>query len=360
MKRCILAVALILVAAAEAWPDVVHFKNGDRLTGDFQTRPCVHVAVVGEPGEAQVGAGEVKIPVSKIEEYSSEGPSVVLMKGQREARGTLSILPSGDWQVQTTSGNQDVKAKDVEIMYPTKTYDQKGYGHKPRLWEDWNGKGALGFSQVHGDQSSRTISMNVNASRRLPVLPELAESSRTNFFLNTLFSKSEDIQGTRVSTNNISSGIRQDFKITKKNFWFLLGQLDHSSTQSLNLRQTYGAGLGRDLFRHPKVELQAIGGLTYVNEHFQGGVRNRNAEALAGEKFNWKLTEWLTLDHMLSFYPTLTDGGNFRIDTMTGLSTKITKHWSWSTSYTDHYLSNPLPGHKKNEVIITTGVGVSF
>lgn len=354
MKRWFLVMALILTAAAEARPDVVHFKNGDRLTGDFLRMQNNNIYLKSE------ALGEVKIPVDKIAEYSGTGQSVVLMKGQEQARGTITLMPSGSWQVETTSGKQVVEAKNVEIIYPTRTFDEKGYGQKRRAWQNWTGKGAMGFSQVRGDQSNRTISLNVNATRRMPVLPELTERSRTNYFLTTLFAKSEDAQGNRVSTNNISSGIRQDFKITDKNFWFLLGQLDHSSTQSLNLRQTYGAGLGRDLFRHPKVELQAIGGLTYVNEHFQGGVRNRNAEALAGEKFNWKLTEWLTLDHMLSFYPTLTDGGNFRIDTMTGLSTKITKHWSWSTSYTDHYLSNPLPGHKKNEVIITTGVGVSF
>jgi putative salt-induced outer membrane protein YdiY len=346
--------AIMVVVAAEARPDVIQFKNGDRLTGDFVRIQNNQVYLKTEV------AGEVKIAVEKIAEYSGTAFSVILVRGQQEARGTLALLPSGDWQVHTSSGDQIIQAKDVEIIYPAKTYDEKGYGQKRRAWQNWTAKGALGFSQVHGDQSTRTLSLNVNATRRMPVLPELAERSRTNYFLNTLFAKSEDVQGNHVSTNNLSSGIRQDFKITDKNFWFMLGQLDHSSTQSLNLRQTYGAGLGRDLFRHTKAELQAIGGITYVNERFQGGVRNQNAEGLAGEKLNWKLTEWLALDHMLSFYPVLTDGGYFRFDTMTGLSTKITRHWSVSTSYTEHYLSNPLPGHRKNEVIITTGVGVSF
>jgi putative salt-induced outer membrane protein YdiY len=354
MKRWIFLMAIIMVAAVEAGADVIHFKNGDRLTGKVERVQDDKLILKTQT------VGEVSIALDKVESYASEGAAVVLVKAQKEVRGKLTLLPGGNWQVETTSGQQTVEAKNVEIIYPAKTYDEKGYGHHPKLWQSWNGKGSLGFSQVHGDQSSRTFSLNFNATRRLPVLPELAEHSRTNFFLSALFAKSEDTQGNQVSTNNVSSGIRQDFKITDKNFWFLLAQLDHSSTQSLDLRQTYGGGLGRDLMRRSRMELQALGGVTYVREHFQGAVYNQNAEALAGERFTWKMTQWLSLDHALSFYPNLTNGGNYRFDTMTGLSTKITRRWSFSTSYSDHYLSNPLPGHRKNEVIITTGVGVSF
>jgi putative salt-induced outer membrane protein YdiY len=354
MKHWFVLMAIFLVAAAEARPDVVHFKNGDQLTGELERVQGNKVVLKTEM------IGEVRIPMDKVASYTSAGPAVVLVKEQKEVRGTVTLLPGGDWQVHTSSGPQVVQAKSVQIIYPAKTYDEKGYGNRPKVWQDWGGKGALGFSQVRGDQTSRTFSLNFNATRRLPMLPELTEHSRTNFFLSTLFAKSQDAQGNQLSTNNVSSGIRQDFKITDKNFWFLLAQLDHASTQSLDLRQTYGAGLGRDLLRRSNMELQALGGVTYVREHFQGQVFNRNAEALAGEKFSWKMTNWLSLDHALSFYPNLTDGGNYRFDTMTGLNTKITRHWSFSTSYGDHYLSNPLPGHRKNEVIITTGVGVSF
>ncbi|MGE5327313.1 MAG: DUF481 domain-containing protein [Deltaproteobacteria bacterium] len=354
MRRSLLVIAAILIVTAEARPDVVHFKNGDQLTGELERVQDNQVVLKTDT------VGEVLIPLDKIAGYSSAGTAVVLEKNQKEVRGTLTLLPGGDWQVETTSGKQPVQAKDVLIIYPVKTFDEEGYGHRIKPWQNWAGKGTLGFSKVRGDQTARTLTFDFNAVRRLPMLRELPEHSRTNLTLGMLFAKSQDFQGNRVSTNNVSAGVRQDFEITEKNFWFLLGQLDHSSTQSLDLRQTYGAGVGRDIIRRPSMEVQVIGGLTFVKEHFQGGVYDQNAEALAGEKLSWKLTKWLALDHTLTFYPNVTDGGNYRFDTLTGLSTQITKHWSLATSFADHYLSNPLPGHTRNEVILTTGVGVSF
>ena len=202
--------------------------------------------------------------------------------------------------------------------------------------------------------------MACHASRRIHVLPELTERARTNYFLNLVFANTQNQQGLIVSANSFTTGIRQDFKFTKKNFWFLLAQADHSQPQSLNLRQTYGGGIGRDLFNRPSFDLQGIGGLTYVDEHFVGQVIRKNAEVLIGEKIGWKMTRWLNFAHTLSFYPSITHGGGYRIESTTGLTTQITTRLSFNTTYTDHYLSSPLPGHLKNELILTTGVGVSF
>ncbi len=354
MKRVVLPVLLIAFSSTLAKPDVFHFKNGDRLTGELERIQGNDVIMKTET------IGEVRISKDKLQEFSSSASTVVLVKSGQRVEGTLSLLPSGDWQVQTSSGAQKVEAKNVEIIYPAKTYAEKGYGNKPKLWNNWAGKGALGYSQVRGDQTSRTLSLDFNATRRMPRLLDLPETSSTNFYLNMLFAKSTDFQGNHISTDNVSSGVRQDFKFTEKNFWFLLGQLDHFSTQSLDLRQTYGGGVGRDLIHRPSMELQALGGITYVDEKFQGGVRNQNADALVGETFNWKLTHWVTLNHTLSFYPTLTDGGEYRFDTITGLTTQLTKRVSLTSSFTDHFLSNPLPGHRKNELILTTGIGMSF
>jgi putative salt-induced outer membrane protein YdiY len=354
MRRQAFMILAMILGASAANADVIHFKNGDRLTGELQRVEDNNIVVKTET------IGEVRIPVDKLDGYSSSISAVVLTKGGQQVQGTVNLLPSGDWQVQTSSGQQTVQAKDVAIIYTARIFEEKGYEHRPKAWQNWAGKGALGYSQVRGDQTARTLSLNFNATRRMPILPELTESSRTSLSLDMLFARSEDLQGSSVSTNNISGAIRQDFRITDKNFWFLLGQLDHASTQSLDLRQTYGGGLGRDIFKRSNLEFQALGGVTFVKEHFQGGIYNQNAEGLAGEKFSWKLTRWLALDHTLTFYPNLTDRGKYRFDTITGLSTQITKHWSLTTSYADHYLSNPLPGHRKNEVIITTGVGVSF
>jgi putative salt-induced outer membrane protein YdiY len=354
MKLCLLFMLIITLSAPLAKPEVVYFKNGDRLTGQWLR---IHSNKLTLKSDA---LGKVEIPLDKLKLFSISETAVLLLKTGELLEGTVTLKPSGEWQVDTTAGKQEVSAKSVEIIYPAQTLRREGYSQKPRIWRGWTGKGALGYSLVRGDQNAKTLSVNINASRRVPVLPELKERARTNYFLNLIFANTQNEQGLMVSADSFTTGIRQDFKLSDKNFWFLLAQADHSQPQSLNLRQTYGAGLGRDIFHRPRFDLQGIGGLTFVNEHFAGHVIRKSAEVLIGEKIHWDVSRWLKFDHALSLYPTVTDAGSYRIDSTTGVSTLISKRLSFNTTYTDHYLSTPLPGHLKNELILTTGVGVTF
>jgi Protein of unknown function, DUF481 len=40
--------------------------------------------------------------------------------------------------------------------------------------------------------------------------------------------------------------------------------------------------------------------------------------------------------------------------------TKMSKWLGWQNSFTDVYVTNPPPGKKQNDVILTTGLNVSF
>jgi putative salt-induced outer membrane protein YdiY len=353
MKRGLQLILIAMLFAIPAGAAVVHLKNGDQVTGDLERVQNNTVFLKSE------SFGEVQIPLDKVQSLTVTEPGVVLLTNGEEVEGNFTLLPGGDWEVETSSGKRKIASKSVVIIYPAKTFHAKKYGEKHKLWQDWKGTGALGYSLVRGDQNAKTLSIDFNASRRVPALAELSERARTNFFLNLIFANTESA-GVKVSANSFTAGIRQDFKFTNKNFWFLLAQADHSQPQSLNLRQTYGGGIGRDLIKRARFDLQGIGGLTYVDEHFVGQVIRKNAEALIGEKVGWKMTRWLNFAHALSFYPSVTHGGGYRIDSTTGLTTQITKRFSFNTTYTDHYLSAPLPGHRPNEVILTTGLGVNF
>jgi hypothetical protein len=42
------------------------------------------------------------------------------------------------------------------------------------------------------------------------------------------------------------------------------------------------------------------------------------------------------------------------------VTTKISKWLGWQTTASDRYLSNPIPGTKSNDLILTTGLTVAF
>ncbi len=44
----------------------------------------------------------------------------------------------------------------------------------------------------------------------------------------------------------------------------------------------------------------------------------------------------------------------------TALVTRISKWLDWQVSFSDRYLSNPLPGIKKNDLLLTTGIRITY
>jgi hypothetical protein len=75
-----------------------------------------------------------------------------------------------------------------------------------------------------------------------------------------------------------------------------------------------------------------------------------------GEQFNKRLR----LDHYLEFYPDLKYRGEYRFDTSTVLSYKLSSKFSVNASAIDLYLSNPPAGNEKNDISVSLGVGYSF
>ena len=66
------------------------------------------------------------------------------------------------------------------------------------------------------------------------------------------------------------------------------------------------------------------------------------------------------LEHRFSFCKSLPDSAQFRLSSTFTLSTRISSRLSLTTGFTDRYLSDPLFGHKRNELILTTGFAYHF
>jgi hypothetical protein len=342
---------LALVSGARC--DIVHFKNGDQLSGEWQRVNGSTLVFKSD------NLGEVSVSISKIQSMDSTRNSAILLKSGDAFRGMLSLLESGAWELKGEDGGvRHVAPGSVMAIYPLQTYYSKA-GETRRPWQNWKGSSSVGYSLVRGDRDAGTLSIGVNAVRREPDLPGYQERFRTNYLLNVLFTNSRT-DGVRTSANSVSTSLRQDFLFSTTNFAFALGQFEHIQTQSIDLRQTYGGGVGHDLLRRPKLNMQILGGLTVVRTSFATGEIRRDAEVLMGQKIGWKLSDTVGLTHSLSFYPNLTSTGDYRFDTSTTLSTRISSRLSFNTAVADRFLSRPLVGRQRNELIFTTGLGLRF
>jgi hypothetical protein len=60
------------------------------------------------------------------------------------------------------------------------------------------------------------------------------------------------------------------------------------------------------------------------------------------------------------FYPNLQDTGQYRFTFNLGTVTKISKWLGWQNQFGDIYVTNPPLNAKKNDLIFTTGMNISF
>jgi putative salt-induced outer membrane protein YdiY len=332
--------------------DVVTLKNGDRITGTL-------VSVKGGNLELKSDVlGSLTIPLAQVESFTAEKPAAVMVKGEKTLQGQLQMESSGDWQVTANGKPQTVAATSVDVIMPVEAYD-KLVEHTAMPWQDWKGGASLGVSIQRGDQQAKTFSTTLAAVRERPATPIFVRHWRTGYGLAMLLAHASQ-QGSSVTSNTFSTGLRQDYLFAPSDFVFGLVQFDHIGAQGLYLRQAYGGGYGHDVIKTSRTLFSVLGGITFVHEKFFTGAYNQGAEALLGEKVGIQLTKLVRLDHNVNFYPNLSNSGQYRFDTATTLAAKISNKFSVNAGVIDFYLSNPAAGSHKNNLGFTTGLGYTF
>ena len=99
----------------------------------------------------------------------------------------------------------------------------------------------------------------------------------------------------------------------------------------------------------------------FVRENFYAAVRRDNSEGLAGQRLSLNLLDRVTLEQQFNFYQNVRRLARFRFDMASTLSARVTSRLSFTTGVVDRYLSEPpIIGGKKNELVVTTGLGIRF
>jgi putative salt-induced outer membrane protein YdiY len=353
VKR-ILSVVIVLLsfAAAAARADVVLLKNGDRITGTF---------VSEKAGKLQLKSdvlGDLSIPVDKIGSFIAEKPVAVMVKGQKPIEGQAQLIDSGEWRVTTSGAPQIIPAASVDMILVAADYEAIEH-HAAKPWQDWKGASTLGYSVQRGDQDTSNLAITVAAVRERPAGPIFHTHWRTNFGLTTLLANST--QGaTKITSNTLSTSVREDFVFSPDNFVFAIGGIDHIGAQGLYLRETVGGGYGRTLINRSRTNFAVLAGATFVHEKFFTGMHDQTGAILVGEKLGFQISKRVRLDHNLNFFPNISNLGQYRFDTTTGLAASLSKRFTLNTSVIDLFLSNPAAGSHKNNIAFTTGVGYAF
>ena len=320
---------MLMLSASLLLADQIVLKNGDRYSGRLERVEAGKVLFIAEY------AGALTLPWDAVQSVRSGETFVVHLKnGGIESAPAERLVALRD---QITAVRSRAEQKRVEIASAAK----------------WSGSGDTGFSLARGNAETSTLTTAVNATR-------VTQRDKLGLFGASIFSRAVR-DGQRLTSANLRrGGLRYDRNLRERSFSFVSADLDHNPVQGLNLRSVLGAGLGQHVRADKQTTIDLFAGGTYNREEFTTGVRRDAAEALLSEASTHKINGTFSLSQKVAVYPNLTDAGSYRMTVDSSAVTSIARWLAWQVTVSNRYLSNPPPGTRPNDLLVTTGFRMNF
>ena len=127
----------------------------------------------------------------------------------------------------------------------------------------------------------------------------------------------------------------------------------------------FGGGLGWHAIKSANTTLDLLGGINYTRENYTQAAPlprliHSFAAAQIGDELTHKIAKSTVITQRAYFFPNFQSSGDYRATFDLGTVTKISKWLGWQNSFGDVYVTDPPTGKKKNDVVFTTGLNVTF
>jgi len=357
-------IALLGLSSA-AFADQVTLKNGDRLTG----------TVVKSDGKTLVlhtdAGGDITLKFDAIQDIKTDQELHVSLKGGKTAVGPVTAADGKIDVVTKTSGTVEASTTDVTVIRNDAEETAFEKSQNPGLKHGWTGGTNVGFSVARGNSQTENLALAFNAAHP-------TAKDKITLYANSIYTKN-DLAPTGTSStvaNLVQGGLRYDRNVNPRLFAFGAADFMSNALQFLDLRAVYTGGFGFHAIKSDATTLNFLGGVNYTHETYSNGaellpvttppvfasygVTNRFVALTLGEELMQKLGKSTVVTQNFDFYPNLQQTGEYRGTFNFGTVTKLNKWLGWQNQFGDIYVSNPPHGAKKNDLILTTGLNISF
>jgi putative salt-induced outer membrane protein YdiY len=350
--RFVLSLSFALLSSS-LFADQVVLKNGDRLTGSIEKSDDKSLTIKTE------FAGEVSVQWPAIQEIRSEQP---LHVGLKDGKMVVGPITTSDGNIDvSTKGGEKVPVPKDSIVVMRNDAEQTAWEklQHPGLLQGWNGGVNVGFGLTAGNSETKNLALAFNGVRT-------GLHDKLTLYAASVYSTNDLApSATRTTANTNRGGARYDRDITPRLFGFVNTDFFTDALQDLNLRSVFGGGLGVHVIKRPSTTLDFLAGLNYTRENYTQvaplpHLIHNFAAAQVGDELLHKLGKSTVITQRAYFFPNFQSTGEYRATLDFGTVTKISKWIGWQNSFGDVYVTNPPTGKKKNDVVFTTGLNVTF
>ena len=365
-KSLFLLMTMVLLCPA-LFADQVSLKNGDRLTGTIVKSDAKTLVLKTE------AAGEVTFQWAAIDAITSTQPLHVGLAGGQMVVGPVATK-DGQLQVTTTTAGVVTASKDSVLVIRSDS-EETAYDaamerlQHPHLGDFWSGTLDTGLSITRGNSATLSYNLAGRAVRQ-------TDRDKITVYTSAVYGKNDTTTPSQVIAHQITGGVRADINFRPRWFAFAATDFNSNALQNLNLQNVIDGGIGSHLIKTKNAQFDVFAGAGYNQEFFGAytltnptpppattlfpAVTQRNAEANVGETFSTKLGSRSTFNETFNYFPNLSGPSGYRYTFNTVLSTAISRWLGWQFSLNDNFISNPPTGIKGNDLLLSTGLRLTF
>jgi hypothetical protein len=337
---------MALLVATYATADVIVLKNGDRITA----------ALVKKDGDRLTARseflGDINLPWSAVASIEVEEPVYVeLMDGQK-LNGTLDT-ESGEVRVATPV--RQIRTSLPQILAIRNGDEQRKFERlfAPSWFELWAGYFDIGFALARGNARTNTFSTAFEMIRP-------TRTDKTRVYLNQIYSTATVDGIASATADAVRAGWAYNHDISGRTFFSFFNDYENNNFQNLDLRFVAGGGLGVHLIKSDRTILDVLGGASYNRENFSRELARNSGEAYWGDDFRHAFNSTTSVTQSFRMFNNVTDAGAYRMNFDVGTATALRRWLSFHITGSDRFLSNPVFGRQRNDILLTTGFRVSF
>lgn len=337
--------------AGVAHADEVTLKNGDRLTGTIVKSDAKMLVLKSD------FAGDVSIQWDAITSIQSTQSLYLGLKDGQTIAGTVGTS-DGEFVVTTKSAGTVTTSKDSVVAVRNEA-EQTAFNNEidrlrnPHLTDFWSGFLDTGLSVTRGNSDTLNFNLSGQAVRK-------TSRDTITAYATSIFANNGTGGPTKTTANSIGGGLRIDLNVTNRLFVFGLTDFYHDEFQQLDLRNILAGGLGYHVINTKPTTFDVYGGGAFNQSYYSTPLTRKTGEIMVGEYFSHAVSSRTTFSERLEFFPNISDTGEYRYTFDAHAVTKLSRWLGWQASFDDLHVSNPPTGIKKNDLILSTGLRLTF
>jgi putative salt-induced outer membrane protein len=344
LSICIVTM-LVCFTSQALHADTVTLKNGDRITGTALKLDGGKLTVKNTYSDAITISWDEVTGLTLTQPLLLTTPkgTVSVTSIERTDAGLVVTTPSGPITLAPAA------VKTLRTPADQQTYEDSlhpGWGHA------WAGNVNLSLALAHGNSETTTFSAGFTAVR-------VTNTDKTLLYANYLYSTNAN-SVPETSANASAGGLHYDHNLKPKVFVYGSGDFNSDALQDLDLRSKIGGGIGWHALKSKNQTFDLMAGVSWIHEVYSPTPTNSFTALSVGEIYSRRFGAGSLLTEQFYFYPDLNDFGDYQFTAASTFSTKIGKIFTWQTTFTDNYTSFPPVGKLPNDLILTTGLGITL